>query len=280
NGFEPLPACGETSVIKGWPHNDKQIHPRLAETRKRWDDEEIPLWAQWHHDATDTGIDAKFTPAMLIDSNIEAAAEAAEKVVRKSFETRGDIYVCLRWPTQRLILLRTDEPFAKLSRTFFSPNDDEHQIEILGDGQMYVVDGHVGKPARWLGGDLRTIQHKNLPNTRHEDGKQILDAIANVWVEKFGFVVENPTTRLRWMLNNARKAEARVAARKAANPEKTLRQIRNVIIELKELNPEINFTVDSIIAVLNTSHSDLVDDRLRHHVETIWAEVNKGGATR
>src|SRR5262249_5033461 len=152
---------------------------------RRWgwpdDDREIRSWAETEHRATNTGIDAKFAPAILIDSNIEAAAEAAEKVVRKYFEKCGDIYVCLRWPTKRLILLRTDEPFAKLSRTFFSPNDDEHQIEILGDGQMYVVDGDAnGKPARWLGGDLRTIQYKNLPNTRHEDGKQILDAIANV----------------------------------------------------------------------------------------------------
>src|SRR5262249_2730079 len=165
NGFEPLPFFGEKSSIPGWPHTDKEM--------RRWgwpdDDREIRSWAETEHRATNTGIDAKFAPAILIDSNIEAAAEAAEKMVREYFENRGDIYVCLRWPTKRLILLRTDEPFAKLSRTLFCPNDNEHQLELLGDGQMYIVDGnadgHVGKPDRWLGGDLRTIQHKNVGPT-------------------------------------------------------------------------------------------------------------------
>jgi hypothetical protein len=306
NGLEPLPAYGEKPVIKGWPHDDKQIHPRLVEARKRWDDGEIQLWAQWHHDATNTVFDAKFAPAVLIDSNNEAAAEAAEKVVRKYFEKRGDIYVCLHWPTKRLIPLRTDEPFPKLSRTLFSPNDDEHQIKLLGDGQMYVVDGDVdGHPARWLGGDLRTIQHKSLPDTRHEDGTQLLDAIAKVWVEKFGFVLETPATRMQWMLNNCRKAEARVEAHKAANPEptpKTLQEIRKLMVGLKENNKkltftidnvthfldrklivgllkkkELNFTVDDIIAVLDIFSFDQIADwrdRLRHHIEIIWAELN------
>src|SRR5262245_53122067 len=137
NGFEPLPAYRETPVIKDWPLplNDKQIRRctgwddkeiKAWAHRLGWDDQEIQLWAQWHPHATNTVFNAKFTPALTIDTSIGPAAEAAEKVVREYFKKRGDIYVCLRWPTKRLILLRTDEPFAKLSRTFFCPNDDEH----------------------------------------------------------------------------------------------------------------------------------------------------------
>src|SRR5262249_30063059 len=140
NGLEPLPAYGEKSVIKGWPlpHNDKQIRRLTGWDDKEikawahrlgWDDEQIQSWAETHHRATSTVFDAKFTPALLIDGSIGPAAEAAEKVAREYSEKRGDIYVCLRWLTKRFILLRTDEPFPKLSRTLFCPNDDEHQIE-------------------------------------------------------------------------------------------------------------------------------------------------------
>jgi hypothetical protein len=306
NGFHPLPAGTASSLPRPLP-----IRTPFMPDWFKTDEEDIRFWEKSHHTATSTAVAAKFAPALLIDSNIEAAAEAAEKVVREYFEKRGDIYVCLRWPTKRLILLRTDEPFAKLSRTLFSPNDDEHQVELLGDGQMYVVDGdadgHVGKPARWLGGDLKTIQYKNLPNTQHEDGKQVLDAIVKLWVEKFGLILENPTTRLQWMLNNCRKAEARVAARKAANPEptpQTLQQIRKLIVGLKENNKKVSFTIDKVTHLLdrktivellkenNKEPSFTVDDimtvvdiccfdriaewrdRLRHEIGKIWAELN------
>jgi len=312
NGYEPLPACGEKSRIKRWPRNDKDIR------RLGWlnDEQEIRYWAERDQDkpypATSTVVDATFAPALLIDTSIGPAAEAAEKVAREYLKGRGDICVCHCGPTKRFVPLRTDEPFAKLSRTFFCPNDDEHQIGILADGQQYLVDGNVdgrvGGNPRWLGGDLRTIQHKNLPDTRHEDGKQLLDAIVRVWVEQFGLILENPTTRLQWMLNNARKAEARVAAREAANPEPTphtLQEIRKLTVGLlkennKELsftinevshvldrktivgllkgnNKERNFTVDDIMTVVDICCFDQIADwrdRLRHHVETIWAELS------
>src|SRR5262245_6617058 len=99
NGFEPLPAYGKTPVIKRWPlpHNDKQIR-RLGwddneikawAHRLGWDDAEIRCWAEVHHRATNTVFDAKFAPALVIDTSIGPAAEAAEKVAREYFEKRG-----------------------------------------------------------------------------------------------------------------------------------------------------------------------------------------------
>ena len=149
NGFHPLPTYARQQLSEALPIR-YPFMPDWFET----DDEDIRHW-EHDHRATATAVAAKFAPALFIRCNIEAAAEAAEEVVREHFEKRGDTCVCLRWPTQRLILMRTNEPFAKSSRTFFSPNDDEHQVEIFGDGQMYIVDGQVE--------NLLTIQHKTCP---------------------------------------------------------------------------------------------------------------------
>jgi hypothetical protein len=280
NGFHPLPASA------GRPLSDSlSLRTPFMPDWFKTSDDDIRFWEESHRTATSTAIAAKFAPAVLIDSKNEAAAEAAEKVVRKYFEKRGDIYV-FRWSTKRLILLRTNEPYAKLSRTLFCPNDDEHQVEILGDGQQYVVDGSACWHTRWLGGDLQTIQHKSLPDTRHEDTEQLLDAIAKVWVAKFGFVLENPTTRLQWIRNNVRKAEARIAAYRAANPDPPahiLQEIRGAVIGHKKINPGFDFTINDIIDMLNSYRSYLVDDwpdKLRHIVEPICAELGIGEASR
>jgi Primase C terminal 2 (PriCT-2) len=94
-------------------------------------------------------------------------------------------------PPKRLIPVRTDEPFTKLSRVFISPNGAEQKIEILCDGQQYVVDGvhpETRQPYRWHGGDLRAIKREDLPYVRRENIERFLNAAAKLLVEEFGFV--------------------------------------------------------------------------------------------
>jgi hypothetical protein len=270
NGFHPLPTYARQQLSEALPIR-YPFMPDWFET----DDEDIRHW-EHDHRATATAVAAKFAPALFIRCNIEAAAEAAEEVVREHFEKRGDTCVCLRWPTQRLILMRTNEPFAKSSRTFFSPNDDEHQVEIFGDGQMYIVDGQVE--------NLLTIQHKNLPGIQHSDTEQLVDAIGKLWVEKFGFVRDNPTTRLQWIFNNVRKAEARLAAYKGPDentlPPDTLREIQdphsknlwNVLMVLKNKG----YTINSSIALFEKYPNGMnatYRGRLRYEVERAFDKI-------
>jgi RecA-family ATPase len=178
-GFHPLPVEGKAPRLPGWQQK--------FDTNK----DEIRLWSKTYHLAQNTGVLAKFTPGIDIDITTEDAAEAVEALAREFFEEHGDIYVRFGKPPKRLIPLRTDEPFTKLSRVFISPNGTEQKIEILCDGQQYVVDGvhpETRQPYLWHGDGLRAIKREDLPYARREDIERFLDAAAKLLAEEFGFV--------------------------------------------------------------------------------------------
>jgi hypothetical protein len=182
NGFDPLPVEGKVPPLTGW------------QTKFDISDDEIRLWPKSWHLAASTGVLAKFAPGLDIDIRIEAAAKAIETLAREHFEGRGEIHVRFGLPPKRLIPLRTDKPFPKLYCTFTAPDGSEHKIEILGDGQQYVVDGihpDTHKPYTWFGGDLANIKRKDLPDVQHEDAEKFLNAAIKLLAEEHGFVVKN-----------------------------------------------------------------------------------------
>src|SRR5262249_53352050 len=127
NGFNPIPVEGKIPPMKGW------------QQKFEVSEEEIRRWEKTSPRARNTGVLAKFTPGLDIDVTIEAAAKAAEDKAREFLLEHGDIHVRFGLPPKRLVPLRTDEPFAKLSRTFTAPDGSKQKIEMLGDGQQYVV---------------------------------------------------------------------------------------------------------------------------------------------
>ena len=181
-GFHPIPLTGKIPAMKRW--------------QQKFDvsEEEIRRWEKTHPLARNTGVLAKFTPGLDIDITIEAAAKAAEDKARELLEERDDVYVYVRFglPPKRLIPLRTDEPFQKLYRRFRAPDGSEHKLEMLADGQQYVVAGihpDSGESYAWFGSELSAIKRENLPYTRREDAEQLFDAIAKVEIEEHGFVL-------------------------------------------------------------------------------------------
>jgi predicted P-loop ATPase len=190
NGFHPLPLEGKAPHIEKW--QEKFLNTS---------DEEIRLWPKMWHLAANTGVLAKFAPGLDIDIMIEAAAEAVEMLARTHFEERGDIHVRFGKPPKRLIPLRTDKPFEKLFYVFKAPDGSEHKIEMLGDGQQYVVDGihpDTRLPYGWFGGNLATIKREDLPDTWFEDAKQYINAARKLLEEDFGFVVTSASSNLYW----------------------------------------------------------------------------------
>jgi RecA-family ATPase len=178
-GFHPLPLEGKAPRMVGWQEKfDASV-------------DEIRLWSKTWHLAQSTGVLAKFTPGVDIDITDEDAAEAVEALAREFLAEHGDVYVRIGKAPRRLIPLRTDEPFAKMSRVFIAPNGTEQKIEILGDGQQYVVDGihpETGRPYSWHGGDLQTIKREDLPYVRRGDIELFLDAAAKLLLKEFGCV--------------------------------------------------------------------------------------------
>jgi hypothetical protein len=183
NGFDPIPVEGKEPHMNGW------------QTKLNVSNDEIRLWPKTYHLAHNTGALAKNTPGLDIDIMHEAAANAVEMLAREFFEEHGDIHVRFGRPPKRLIPLRTDEPFTKLFRVFSEPkgpDGKEPKIEILGDGQQYIVAGihpDTGKPYGWFGGDLIDIKREKLPYVRREDMELFLDAAVKLLVEDFGFVL-------------------------------------------------------------------------------------------
>src|SRR5262249_20123503 len=124
-GFDPIPTEGKAPPMEKWQEKFNTT------------DAEICLWPKTWHFALNTGILAKRTPGLDIDILDEDAAEAVEHLAHKHFKERGKITTRIGlWP-KRLIPLRTDEPFAKLVRTFRAPDGTEHKIEVLGNGQQW-----------------------------------------------------------------------------------------------------------------------------------------------
>ena len=178
NGYVPIPASGKACHIKGWS------------TKTATNAEEIEVQSKQYRDHSNTGILTRNAPGVDIDITIEPAAIAVEELAREEYEERGPFLVRIGQAPKRLVLLRTDEPFKKLSRVFEAPDGSEQKIEVLGDGQQAIVHGihpGTGKPYSWHGGSPITVPRGDLPYVRSADLVAFLDKAAAVLVEQFGF---------------------------------------------------------------------------------------------
>jgi putative DNA primase/helicase len=101
--------------------------------------EQITLWSRTWPSALNTGVLTKYTPALDLDILNEAAAIAAEDLIREKFEERGWFLVRVGRAPKRLILFRSDEPFEKLTINFLSEHNEK--IEFLANGQQCAVSG-------------------------------------------------------------------------------------------------------------------------------------------
>jgi hypothetical protein len=176
-GYLPLPVNGKEPPIKGW--SDIQATDAI-----------IVSWEAQYSDATNTGFLTRTTPTIDIDVMHSDAATAVESLVREHFEERGRILVRFGKAPKRAILLRTDEPFKKLSRIFTAPDGTEQKIEILAKGQQVVAFGvhkETKKPYSWHGGEPGEIEREDLPYVREADVVAFLDAAAELLVKDFDF---------------------------------------------------------------------------------------------
>jgi hypothetical protein len=181
SGYDPIPAEGKVPPMEKW--------------QEKFDttDDEIRLWPKTWHFALNTGCLARRTPGADLDITDEDAAEALAHLAREHFEERGTVTARIgQWP-KRLIPLRTDEPFAKMTRAFRAPDRTEHKIEVLCDGQHWVAFGEhptAKVPYRWTHGEPGVdIARAELPYVRREDMEQFLDAAETLLIEQHGFTL-------------------------------------------------------------------------------------------
>lgn len=182
-GYWPIPLRGKDPFRKGW----QETHTNV---------DEIHLWEKSYPDATNTGVLCEFTPALDIDLYNPEAAAAVEELANQHFADRGMFLPRVgQWP-KRAILLRTDEPFAKIQLLVKAPNSAEDakpdKIEILGDGQQLVVAGihpDTRKPYTWNAGTPCDIPRAELPYCTREDIQKFVDEAGALLIREFGYQI-------------------------------------------------------------------------------------------
>ena len=187
NGYIPIPANGKACHIKGWS------------TKTATNAVEIEVQSNQYRDHSNTGVLTRNAPAIDIDITFQPAAEAVEYLAKEIFEERGDaVPVRIGNAPKRAILLRTDEPFEKLARSYTAADGSQHKIEILCNGQQVIVAGihpDTGKPYSWHGGSPLTVRRDDLAYVRRDDVESFLDRATKLLVEEFGFQLVGGKTK-------------------------------------------------------------------------------------
>ena len=184
-GFSPTPCEGKKPRLPGW------------QNRIEVSDADITAW-QERRDCPNTGMLAGYAPAFDLDITEPEAVERCEEIVRNWHEDRGEILVRIGLPPKRLIPFRTDHPFRKMVAHFKAPNGSDHKIEVLGDGQQFIVDGvhpDTRRPYHWHGERAPwNIRREDLPLITEKDARELLDCLIEALTKHFGYVLTSGPT--------------------------------------------------------------------------------------
>ena len=121
---------------------------------------------------------------MLDKEFVQVIIEIAQRIFGKSVQRIGNA-------PKTLLVYRTKKPFSKMvSKTWEDILGQEHKIEILGDGQQYVLFAEhpdTKKPYTWVGDSLVDIDPSSIPYITAEQCQQFIEeverAIPEDWVE-------------------------------------------------------------------------------------------------
>ena len=137
-------------------------------------------------DATGANVGLKATRFPAIDLDI--TDEKLVDIVATLLETRGFSWYRVGRPPKRLYPAKLEgEPFHKMQLTI-KRGDERYLVEILGDGQQYVVAGRhpSGYSYSWSGS---VVSADKLPVLSASSAKKLLEDIANILHQR-GYTTE------------------------------------------------------------------------------------------
>jgi hypothetical protein len=168
SGYWVVPANGKRPQLDDW------VNIRATNAI-------IETWAITRADHLNTGVLCRETPFIDIDVTVEEVAEEIELLLESEIESSA---VRIGLPPKRAIPFRTDKPFKKIATQFKAPNGLVHKVEVLGDGQMIVVDGihpDTRQPYRWHGGEPGPkLRREDLPLITAESAAAFIARAAEV----------------------------------------------------------------------------------------------------
>src|SRR5262249_12550793 len=184
-----IPLYGKEPPIYG-KNNQRKGLPGWSDIVSVTDDM-IVMWAKTWPDAVNTGVLTRNVPTLDLDILNEEAVRACEDLVHDRYEDAGPILVRIGLPPKRAIPFRTDEPFDKIIVNLIALNGSESQkIEFLCHGQQVVVAGiHPDSKRlyRWHGGKPGETKRQELPYTREEEARALVDDLVELLVRDFGY---------------------------------------------------------------------------------------------
>lgn len=160
----PIQVGKKAPGFDGW-QKTRSTKPQLEE------------WIEHGHRWSGVGILTRHTPAIDIDVRDE---DVANQMVEWVHENIGPSPTRIGRAPKCLLPFRTDEPFRKMRSTKYKDEwGDEHQIEILGDGQQFVAfhkHPDTGKPYTWpTGRSPLNVKANDLPTLTVEKAQALID---------------------------------------------------------------------------------------------------------
>ena len=268
-------APGKAPMLKEWA------------TRPAATGDDIAKWSTWPN--ANVGLRAASWPAFDIDVDDLAIADAIELVI---IEHLGATPVRRRSNSARRLLpfVLRDLPFPKVVVEFTTPSGERAKVEVLAEGQQYVVAGthHTGAELTWtpampVAADLPELSEATLASTLERikdklvelgcvlaDSKKVIEPQATPVTDVAGTltVLRSPTDRA----HGKRRAAAYVAkmdpavAGQGGHDQMFSAACRAVELVLHE---------DDAVAVLSEYNARAVPPFEQHEVERKVAEASK-----
>lgn len=180
-GYIPTPCDGKKPILRDWPD------------RLQINDADIELWREERPAAQNTGALTRNNPTFDIDVMDASVADRIEAIIREH-AADGEILVRYGREPKRAIPFRLGgEPFKKIrTPIFIDVNGDENKVEVLSDGQQFVVAGihpDTSKPYTWRPCPLQAVASNKLPSINECEASILIEQFTAVlrqtgWKEK------------------------------------------------------------------------------------------------
>jgi hypothetical protein len=173
NGFTPTPLNFKRPILNNW-------------TGRRVDKEVIDSWGEM---GNGTGAVCGTTAGFDFDFLDAEGVRIVLKIMREMF--CGVFLERTGMPPKVLVPVHTPEPFKKIIKKFTAPDGKVHKIELLCDGQQFVVEGthpDTGEAYTWKDLSLYKVALTHLPIVTEERAREFIDRCAVELKSKLGWL--------------------------------------------------------------------------------------------
>ena len=180
-GYIPTPCDGKKPILPGW---QDRLQINVAD---------IELWREERPAVQNTGALTRNNPTFDIDVMDANVADRIEAIIRQH-ATDGEILVRYGREPKRAIPFRLiGEPFKKIrTPIFIDTNGVENKVEVLSDGQQFVVAGihpDTSRPYTWQPRPLHAVASDQLPSINECEASILIEQFTAIlrqtgWKEK------------------------------------------------------------------------------------------------